>query len=71
MEIERELERVIEKNKDRRYSTFETRVDLVAQDCLQEIRRLKEIIEFYKNKEEKQERERKVGCEGYSFEVGV
>lgn len=47
MDIEHELERVIEKNKDRQYNTFETRVDLLAQDCLQEIRRLKEIIEFY------------------------
>ena len=70
MEIERELERVIEKNKDRQYSTFETRVDLLAQDCLQEIRRLKEIIEFYKNKEEKQEREVEQS-QDYSFEVGV
>ncbi|MCK9482491.1 MAG: hypothetical protein M0R38_12185 [Bacteroidia bacterium] len=51
MEIERELERVIEKNKNRQYSTFETRVDLVAQDCLQEIRRLKDVIEFSQNQE--------------------
>lgn len=51
MEIERELERVIEKNKNRQYSTFETRVDLVAQDCLQEIHRLKDVVEFFQNQE--------------------
>ena len=42
MDIERELERVIKKHKGREVGTFETRVDLLAEDCLREIRELKE-----------------------------
>lgn len=44
MDIERELERTIAKYRGREVATFETRIDLLAQDCLDEIRRLKKQI---------------------------
>jgi len=44
MDIEKELEKVIKKHRGKEVATFETRIDLLAQDCLDEIRRLKKQI---------------------------
>ena len=52
MNIEVELEKAIAKHKDKQVGVGEIRIDYLAEDCLQEIRRLKEIIEFYKKRQE-------------------
>lgn len=52
MDIERELEYVIENNKGEQVGVGQVRVDWLAEDCLQEIIRLKETIEFYKKRQE-------------------
>ena len=44
MDIENELIKTIAKYRGREVATFETRIDLLAQDCLDEIRRLKKQI---------------------------
>ena len=52
MNIEVELEKAIAKHKDKQAGVGEIRIDYLAEDCLQEIRRLKEIIEFYRKRQE-------------------
>lgn len=48
MEIKKELERQIEKYKDKPVATFETRIDLLAEDCLKHIEYLESIIDFHR-----------------------
>ena len=42
MDIEKELERAIEKHRGKAVGTFQIRIDLMAEDCLKEIRSLKQ-----------------------------
>lgn len=49
MDIESELEKLIEKHKDQQVGVGQTRIDWVAEDCLREIRMLKDVISHFQN----------------------
>lgn len=49
MDIETELEKLIEKHKDQQVGVGQTRIDWVAEDCLREIRMLKDVISHFQN----------------------
>lgn len=49
MDIESELEKLIEKHKDQQVGVGQTRIDWVAEDCLREIKMLKDVISHFQN----------------------
>lgn len=51
MDIETALEQVIEQYKDRKVATGEVRVDYLASDCLYQIKMLKDVIQYWQDKQ--------------------